>query len=89
MTNITNDTTPAKLLINRMEAQEYRRRLAQGLGRPIVSYEKDGKRYVQVGVCGIRRGVAMSSGNYAVVACAALAILMLGSNPAMEQQLAR
>jgi hypothetical protein len=49
MTAITSNLTPAKLQVKRMEAQEYRRRLAQGLGRPIMSYERDGKRYVRVG----------------------------------------
>lgn len=44
-----DEMTPRKLLIQRMEAQEYRRRLAQGLGRPIISFEKDGSRYIQVG----------------------------------------
>lgn len=43
------ELTAEKLLVQRLEAQEYRRRLAQGLGRPIVTYEKDGYRYVQVG----------------------------------------
>ncbi|MBY0357953.1 MAG: hypothetical protein K2W82_08130 [Candidatus Obscuribacterales bacterium] len=43
------ELTPARLQILRAEAQEYRRRLMQGLGRPIISYEQNGKRYVQVG----------------------------------------
>jgi hypothetical protein len=36
------------LTFKRIQAQEYRRRLSQGLGRPIVSFEKEGQRYVQV-----------------------------------------
>lgn len=38
-----------KLASQRIEAQEYRRQLMQGLGRPIISFESNGYRCVAVG----------------------------------------
>ena len=37
------------LEMNRREAKEHRRRLMQGLGRPIISFESHGHRFVAVG----------------------------------------
>lgn len=42
-------SNPEQLRVKRAEAQEYKRRLAQGLGRPIDSYTKNNMRHILVG----------------------------------------